>query len=93
MPSFLPLRKYIHRLWKLPDLLARFRSRANSNCVQFEGKVLSIARVHHYGLHDHVSRGGLEALYSERRSLGINNAVMIIVRNTVLHLLRKNLMD
>lgn len=61
---------------------------ADSANVQFEGKVQRMARVHHYGLRDRVSRKGPEVRYAERRSLGINNAVVIIVRDTLLRLLR-----
>ncbi|EML7354705.1 phage virion morphogenesis protein [Enterobacter hormaechei] len=61
---------------------------ADSASVQFAGKVQRIARVHHYGLRDRVSRRGKEVRYAERRSLGINNAVVIIVRETLLRLLQ-----
>ncbi|HHF8158123.1 phage virion morphogenesis protein [Klebsiella pneumoniae] len=44
---------------------------ADSASVQFEGKVQRIARVHHYGLRDRVSRKGPEVRYAERRLLGI----------------------
>lgn len=46
---------------------------ADSASVQFEGKVQRIARVHHYGLRDRVSRKGPEIRYAERRLLGFNN--------------------
>lgn len=45
---------------------------ADSASVQFAGKVQRIARVHHYGLRDRVSRKGMEVSYKERRLLGVN---------------------
>lgn len=45
---------------------------ADSASVQFEGAVQRIARVHHYGLRDRISRKGPEVRYKERRLLGIN---------------------
>lgn len=56
---------------------------ADSACVQFEGKVQRIARVHHYGLRERVSRRGPEVRYAERRLLGINNGVGFIVKDTL----------
>lgn len=48
---------------------------ADSSSVQFNWKVQRIARVHHYGLRDRVSRKGPEVKYAERRLLGINDEV------------------
>lgn len=49
---------------------------ANSASVQFDGSVQRIARVHHYGLRDKISRRNNTVLkYPERKLLGINNAV------------------
>lgn len=48
---------------------------ADSASVQFAGKVQRIARVHHYGLRDRISRKGPEVRYAERRLLGINNSI------------------
>lgn len=49
---------------------------ADSASVQFDGKVQRMARVHHYGLRDRVSRKGPEVRYAERRLLGLTqNAV------------------
>nr|WP_097432711.1 phage virion morphogenesis protein [Escherichia coli] len=39
---------------------------ADSASVQFEGKVQRIARVHHYGLRDRISRRGPEVRYANR---------------------------
>ncbi|MGX1905014.1 phage virion morphogenesis protein [Enterobacter asburiae] len=48
---------------------------AESASVQFAGKVQRIARVHHYGLRERVSRKGGEVRYAERRLLGVNSEV------------------
>lgn len=60
---------------------------SDSASVQFEGKVQRIARVHHYGLRDRVSRRGPEIRYTERRLLGINDEVETVTRETLLRLL------
>lgn len=57
---------------------------ADSASVQFAGKAQRIARVHHYGLRDRVSRKGLEVRYSQRRLLGVNDEVEILTRNLLL---------
>lgn len=44
---------------------------ADSASVQFAGQVQRIARVHHYGLRDRVSRRGPDVRYAERRLLGL----------------------
>ena len=54
---------------------------ADSASVQFEGKVQRIARVHHYGLRDRVSRKGPEVRYAERRLLGVNDEAEMITRD------------
>ncbi|WP_435947698.1 phage virion morphogenesis protein [Dryocola sp. BD586] len=57
---------------------------ADSASVQFSGKVQRIARVHHYGLRDRVSRKGPEVRYSERRLLGVNDEVENVTHETLL---------
>lgn len=57
---------------------------ADSASVQFAGKVRRIARVHHYGLRDRVSRKGPEVSYAKRRLLGINNEFDTIVSDNLL---------
>ena len=52
--------------------------------VEFESRVQRIARVHHYGLRDRVSRKGPEVKYSERRLLGINDESEDITRDVLL---------
>lgn len=57
---------------------------ADSACVQFDGKVQRIARIHHYGLRDRVRREGPEVRYAERRLLGVNNEMEEITRDIIL---------
>ncbi|MFL4401219.1 phage virion morphogenesis protein [Citrobacter portucalensis] len=57
---------------------------ADSASVQFDGKVQRIARVHHYGLRDRVSRKGQEVRYAERRLLGINGESYVLTLD-ILH--------
>lgn len=59
-------------------------STADSASVQFDGKVQRIARVHHYGLRDRVSRKGPEVRYAERRLLGVNDEVETLTRDILL---------
>ncbi|ENK1089501.1 phage virion morphogenesis protein [Citrobacter freundii] len=51
--------------------------------VQFAGQVQRIARVHHYGLRDRVSRRGPEVQYTERRLLGVNSEITSFIRDTL----------
>lgn len=46
---------------------------ADSASVEFAGQVQRIARVHHYGLRERVSRKGPEVRYAQRQLLGVNN--------------------
>lgn len=62
----------------------RVSSSVNSASVAFEGRVQRIARVHHYGLRDRVSRKGPEVRYAARRLLGVNNEVKTLTRDTLL---------
>ncbi|STO65190.1 phage tail protein [Escherichia coli] len=64
---------------------------ADSASVQFEGKVQRIARVHHYGLRDRVSRKGPEVRYAERRLLGVNDDVEAMTRDMILQWLAGDL--
>lgn len=58
---------------------------ADSASVQFEGKVQRIARVHHYGLRDLVSRHSFKVKYAQRRLLGVNEDIELLIRNTLMH--------
>lgn len=57
---------------------------AESASVQFAGAVQRIARVHHYGLRNRVSRKGPEVQYAERRLLGVNDEVETLTRDILL---------
>lgn len=57
---------------------------ADSASVEFAGQVQRIARVHHYGLRDRVSRRGPEVRYAERRLLGVTADVDTLTRDTLL---------
>lgn len=57
---------------------------ADSASLQFEGKVQRIARVHHYGLRDRVSRKGPEVRYAKRFLLGVNDDVENLTRDILL---------
>jgi phage virion morphogenesis protein len=56
----------------------------DSASVEFAGQVQRIARVHHYGLRDRVSRNGPEVRYAERRLLGVSEEVEKLTRNVLL---------
>lgn len=60
---------------------------ADSASVQFTGKVQRIARVHHYGLRDRVSKKGPEVNYKKRQLLGFNASSQLLVRDALLRLL------
>lgn len=57
---------------------------ADSASVQFAGEVQRIARVHHYGLRDRVSRKGPEVRYAVRKLLGVSEEVETLTRDTLL---------
>lgn len=56
--------------------------------VQFTGQVQRIARVHHYGLRDRVSRGRGKIKYMARPLLGINEEIKSSVRYILVRLLQ-----
>ncbi|HGH4644619.1 TPA: phage virion morphogenesis protein [Enterobacter roggenkampii] len=56
---------------------------ADSASVDFAGQVQRIARVHHYGLRDRVSRRGPTIQYVKRCLLGVNRELYILTRNTL----------
>lgn len=62
---------------------------ADSASVQFEGKVQRMARVHHYGLRDRVSRKGPEVRYAERRLLGFHKEMIEETRKILLYWLER----
>lgn len=54
---------------------------ADSASVQFEGRVQRMARVHHYGLRDRVSRKGPEVRYAKRYLLGADERSHLFVKS------------
>lgn len=54
---------------------------ANSASVQFKSKVQRIARVHHYGLRNRVSRKKPKVRYAKRRLLSLNSKSYVLTRN------------
>lgn len=57
--------------------------------VTFTGQAQRIARVHHYGLRDRVSRKGPEVKYAVRPLLGVSGEVESSVREVLLRWLRE----
>ncbi|MDA8497958.1 phage virion morphogenesis protein [Citrobacter sp. Igbk 17] len=57
---------------------------ADSASVEFAGQVQRIARVHHFGLRDRVSRKGPQVRYAERRLLGGNDEVEIVITDALM---------
>lgn len=53
--------------------------------VAFTPAVQKLARIHHYGLRDRVSRRGPVIKYVERPLLGINEEICKKVESTILH--------
>jgi phage virion morphogenesis protein len=56
----------------------------DSASVEFEGRVQRIARVHHYGLRDRVSRKGAEVRYAKRRLLGLNSELVALIDEVIM---------
>lgn len=52
----------------------------DSASVEFDNRVQRIARVHHYGLRDRVSRKGPVITYPHRRLLGTNPLVIELIQ-------------
>ncbi|HBQ2849854.1 phage virion morphogenesis protein [Klebsiella pneumoniae] len=61
----------------------------DATSVEFESRVQRIARVHHYGLRDRVSRKGLVIRYAERQLLGINSEVKALIMDVLQEWLSK----
>jgi phage virion morphogenesis protein len=62
---------------------------ADSASVQFDRNVQRIARVHHYGLRDRVSRRGKTALYPARKLLGFTDNTRYLILEILLKSLDK----
>ncbi|HCM9692510.1 TPA: phage virion morphogenesis protein [Enterobacter asburiae] len=58
---------------------------ADSASVQFDRNVQRIARVHHYGLRDRVSRKGPMVKYAERRLLGLNKHLIKVSKDMLVY--------
>ncbi len=63
------------------------KAQANADTAEiaFVPWVQRLARVHHYGLRDRVSRRGPTVKYAERPLLGVNGEVENLVRETLMH--------
>lgn len=61
---------------------------ADSASVEFAGQVQRIARVHHYGLRDRVSRRGPKVRYAERQLLGFSKSTERMIIITLLRTLQ-----
>ncbi|AXF61192.1 phage virion morphogenesis protein [Leclercia sp. W6] len=62
---------------------------ADSAEVKFDPRAVRIARVHHYGLRDRVSKYGPEVTYARRELMGITDVSEEMVRDIILtHLSR-----
>jgi len=64
---------------------------ADSATVQFDNRVQRLARVHHYGLRDRVSRGGPVTEYTERSLLGISNYSELYITSLLMCWLKNDL--
>ncbi|EPN4503190.1 phage virion morphogenesis protein [Citrobacter freundii] len=60
---------------------------ADSASVQFDRQVQRIARVHHYGLRDRVSRKGPQVRYAKRQLLGIYDTEFEIIKEKIISFL------
>lgn len=67
------------------------KAQANADTAEvvFVPGVQKLARVHHYGLRDRVSRRGPIVKYAERPLLGLNGDIESTVRETLVHWLNK----
>lgn len=52
--------------------------------VEFDNRVQRIARVHHYGLRDRVSKKGPNVQYDKRRLLGLNDLTLSLTRDILI---------
>lgn len=67
----------------------RTRTNANSATIYFKGNSDHIARVHHYGLRDKVSKKGrrLEVKYARRQLLGITRTDIDMISQEIINFL------
>lgn len=57
---------------------------ANAISVGFSGRIARIARVHQYGLKDRAERGAPDVQYEKREMLGLTEADLDAIRDTLL---------
>ncbi|EAB3717412.1 phage virion morphogenesis protein [Salmonella enterica] len=62
---------------------------ADSASVEFAGQVQRIARVHHYGLRDRITKSGPLKKYPERRLLGHTNNTVELVKSIMLDYMKR----
>ncbi|EIK4827310.1 phage virion morphogenesis protein, partial [Salmonella enterica subsp. enterica serovar Rissen] len=62
---------------------------ADSASVEFAGQVQRIARVHHYGLRDRITKLGPLKKYPERRLLGHTNNTVELVKSIMLDYMKR----
>nr|WP_191091185.1 phage virion morphogenesis protein [Pantoea stewartii] len=67
----------------------KIKATGDSAEVAFVPAVQRLARVHHYGLRDRVSKRGITVKYAERPLLGVNSELETTVRETMLRWLAK----
>ena len=60
------------------------RTSADEAALTFAGRVLRVARIHHFGLQDHITPGGPPHIYPERPLLGVGDAGMDAIKALVL---------
>jgi len=56
----------------------------NEAVIEFAGKVQRIARVHHYGLRERLSRKGKEVKYDSRQLLGLDNHDLNVIYKIII---------
>ncbi|MEA9389560.1 phage virion morphogenesis protein [Acerihabitans sp. TG2] len=62
---------------------------SNSAVVEFTGRVQRMARVHHYGLRDNISRHNQNIRYDERPLLGLSVQDIAIIDKVIVETLSK----
>ncbi|MBK5412084.1 phage virion morphogenesis protein [Pseudomonas sp. TH34] len=63
----------------------KVRGDSNAVTVGFTGRIARIARVHQYGLNDRAERGAPDVRYEQRELLGLNEANLDLIRDSLLN--------
>ena len=63
----------------------KVRGDSNAVAVGFTGRIARIARVHQYGLNDRAERGAPDVRYEQRELLGLNEADLDLIRDSLLN--------